>query len=146
MQLHTALSTDQLAALVASDFGDQVINSGLQKGVGTNANSNKVRLVAQIKGADYAKAGFTVTATWDGKTDATPVDLPCNFAYTSLAKENEDGSIGEETPKAGYYLIAVIVDNIPTNLTNVTLTFTPYADDYTGEAFTYNVSTGAYVQ
>lgn len=142
---NTALTTDQLSDLVVSEFGDDVINIGLQKGVGTN-EGNKVRLVAQIRGADYDAAGFKVTATWDGKTDATPVDLPCNFAYTSLAKEDEDGTIGAITPATGYYLIAVIVDDIPTNLQNVTLTFTPYADTYEGKPFTYNVSTGAYVE
>ncbi|MBR7098665.1 MAG: hypothetical protein IKC59_04550 [Clostridia bacterium] len=154
---NTALTPNQLSSLVVENFGANVVNKGLQIGVGTNDNTNQIRLIAQIKGSDYTAAGFKVTAAWDEQT-GTPAeqDLPCTVAYSSvlmeqtiIVKENKMTFSGNYYPDENYYLIAVIVDNIPTGLTNLKLTFTPYATgdtEYTGETFTYNVSTGAYVQ
>lgn len=158
---NTALAPHQLSQLVVENFGDHVgdnvINTGLQIGVGTNSDTKQVRLIAQIKGSDYTAAGFKVTATWDGQKN-TPVeqDLACSFAYSSVIMEqtilyngNRMTWNGNYYPDKDYYLIAVIVDNIPTDLTNLKLTFKPYATgdaEYTGESFTYNVTTGTYVQ
>ena len=154
---NTALTPNQLSALVVENFGANVVNKGLQIGVGTNDDTNQIRLIAQIRGSDYKAAGFKVTAVWDGQKN-TPVeqDLACTCAYTSvqmeqtiIVKESRMTFGGNYYPDDGYYLIAVIVDNIPADLTNLKLTFTPYAAgniEYTGESFTYSVSTGAYVQ
>lgn len=145
---NTDLSIAEVQNLVRNEFlneADVVINRGAQKSL----DGNKVRLVAEIDGVDYQSAGFYVTATWTGKTEADPVNLVCNFAYTSLLAEEENGNINPITPNNdGYYLIAVVVDNIPTDKADLKLTFTPYTVStdgkitLTGEAFVYDHTSG----
>ena len=146
-----ALNFEEIKSITVESF-EPVRNLGLQRAVG--AESSKVRLVAEIDGCDYLSAGFKVTATWDEQTGTSAeVELVCNHAYVGLLAEDENGSIEEIAPsKAGKYLIAVIIENIPVSYTNVILTFTPYAisaEDHTtylGESFVYNVSDGVYAE
>lgn len=144
----TVLTQDEIKEVVGSlqtqDALAPVINVGAQKAL----DGSKVRLVAEINGYDYKAAGFYVTATWTGKNEADEVDLPCNFAYTSLLAEEENGNINEITPaNDGYYLIAVVIDNIP-DKDGLTLTFTPYTVStdgtitLTGEEMVYDHTTG----
>ena len=141
---NTALSAADVEAMIRSEF--IVTNIGAQKAVGTNVG-NKVRLVAEIKGYDYKAAGFKVSATWDGKIESAEIDLGCSYAYTSLFAEDEGGNIEPIVPtREGYYLIAVIIDNIPTDKINLKLTFQPYVvtadgtESLVGEAFIYDVA------
>ena len=103
-------------------------------------------MVAEVLGDAYTAAGFKVTAAWDGQTAApAEQDLTCHYLYTALSAEDEAGNIAAIKATGGYYLIAVIVDNIPADLAGLTLTFTPYAvgEDgnetvYTGQSFVYS--------
>lgn len=147
-----ALSADEITEVLTAlnsateDFAD-IINLGAQKTIATREGT-KVRLVAAINGYQYKASGFKVSATWDGKTTEDNVlDFPCYYAYTALLAEDNNGDTSPITPAdKNYYLIAVVIDDIPEDKTNVKLTFTPYvistdgSETLVGETFIYNVT------
>lgn len=139
----------QFATKSYSDFcNTDVVSVGVQPGL-TDA---KARLVAEIDGSKFAAAGFKVALSYTDNTDsANPVavttnakDMTAHYAYSSLAA---DGVIADITPeKEGNYLIAIVIDNIPDTVTNLKITFTPYAvtadsETYTGLQYVYDVAT-----
>ena len=125
-----------------------VTNAGVQPGL-TDA---KARLVAEIDGSKFAAAGFKVSLSYTDNTDSSsPVavttdakDMTAHYAYSSLAA---DGVIGAITPqKDGNYLIAIVIDGIPDYVTDLKVTFTPYAvtadgETYIGLQFVYDFAT-----
>lgn len=147
-----ALSADEITEVLtalnsATEDPADIINLGAQKTIATREGT-KVRLVAAINGYQYKASGFKVSATWDGKTtEDNLLDFPCYYAYTALLAEDNNGDTSPITPAdKNYYLIAVVIDDIPEDKTNVKLTFTPYvistdgSESLVGETFIYNVT------
>ena len=139
----------QFATKSYSDFcNTDVISTGVQPGL-TDA---KARLVAEIDGSKFAAAGFKVSLSYTDNTDSSsPVavttqtkDMTAHYAYTSLAA---DGVIGAITPEnSGNYLIAIVIDGIPDTVSDLKVTFTPYAvtadgETYIGLQFVYDFAT-----
>jgi hypothetical protein len=144
-----ALSVDDLKNIILDEFAEEAPADVITRGAQKSLDGSKVRLVAEIKGYAYKSAGFLVTASWTGKTATNTVDLACNFAYTGLLAEEESGALIDITPtNEGYYLIAVVVENIPTDKEGLKLTFTPYTVSLDGtvtlegEVMEYNHATG----
>ena len=108
--------------------------------------------MAEIDGSKFAAAGFKVSLSYTDNTDSSsPVavttdakDMTAHYAYSSLAA---DGVIGAITPqKDGNYLIAIVIDGIPDYVTDLKVTFTPYAvtadgETYIGLQFVYDFAT-----
>ena len=144
-----ALSVDDLKNIILDEFAEEAPADVITRGAQKSLDGSKVRLVAEIKGYEYKAAGFLVTASWTGKTTADSIDLACNFAYTSLLAEETSGDLTAITPtNEGYYLIAVVVENIPTDKEDLKLTFTPYTVSLDGtvtlegEVMEYDHATG----
>ncbi|MBQ8214268.1 MAG: hypothetical protein IJZ80_09685 [Clostridia bacterium] len=157
---NVALADEQIETLIADELVDKGVKTanvkteGVQikednKGTDDTADDTfSVRLIAQIKGKNYSTAGFKVTASYTGQ-EGTPAekDLAVTVAYQSLNAQGYEGII---TPDEGYYLIAVVIKDIPAaHKDSLSFTFTPYAvgsDDkltYTDKPAVYNIKAGS---
>lgn len=138
------LDISSIRVVEGVDFAN-VTNAGVQPGT----DGKSARLVAEIADSKFAAAGFKVSLSYTNATTNETVttgvnDKKANYAYTSLVADTDRG-IEQITPKDGYYLIAIVIEEIPDYVTDLKITFTPYAttadgDTYTGQVYVYDVA------
>lgn len=103
---------------------------------GVDANGMyAVRLIATIADLNYTEAGFSVEIRYqkDGTPVKKTVNKPCAAAYESLIA-NTDGKIKrvEATELGGQYLIALTVEEIPSEIGEIIFDVIAYGKDETG--------------
>ena len=120
-----------------------VSNVGLQEAI----NANSVRLVGEILGTNFSEAGFEMNISYTDKAGNTQVSTEqlkpetVHTAYKSI--KAGDGMATPSVPN--YYLIVLEVSDIPTDITDVVITFRPYAVSgekaYYGQTYVYDHTT-----
>ncbi|HBF15149.1 MAG TPA: hypothetical protein DDW30_05615 [Clostridiales bacterium] len=102
----------------------------------TTAGSTAVRFSAQILGNEYERVGFKIWASYSDGTVSAAKEITLHSYYTSLKADNAN-----VTPDEGYYFIAFVIDEIPTDKGDVTFTMVPYVVDLNGSVSYGNTAT-----
>ncbi len=89
---------------------------GVQRSANTTGNTYSLRLIAEV-----SKAAITdneTIAAFDVTVGGVTKNLSVNKYYTKLLAQSDDGTQKEILPRQeGYVLIAIVIDNIPTDAT-----------------------------
>ena len=131
----------QYATTSYNGYEDPMINNvGLQPAI----NNNSVRLVGEIRGTEFDAAGFEMQIRYTdskGNTHVSSEQLSPEAIHTAY-KSIKAGNGTAKPSSLNYYLIVLEISEIPTDITDVVITFRPYAKSgditHYGATYVYN--------